>query len=405
MTRLINPNLRFLTDQFNAGTRGVILEGSSRSGKTWSSIDFLIWLCSEKLEGATIHIIKESFASFKTTLYEDFDRRLPAFGLPSPTQGKKEIKSFFLLGNRINLVGADKITEGSGSDIFYINEAMPIAQNIFDSFEQRCRRFWWMDYNPTQTHHWIYNSVEPRPDVELLRTTFLDNPYISKHEKDKILSYEPTHPEDREIQKVEDRRPHPVNCKNGTADAYNWNVYGLGLRTAPEGLIFQYVNYIDEFPEEGIDRILWGLDFGYTNSPTALVKVGANLKTRDLYLEKKIYTPIDNSGDLVKAIQAVTPWEESGFRIWADSADPGMIAKIQQAGIKAYGVKKFPGSIKYGIDTLKDFRLNIVDCPEWRTEQENYKFKEIQGIRLNEPVDDFNHLWDASRYAVQMEIK
>lgn len=312
------------------------------------------------------------------------------------------------MGNRINLVGADKVVEGSGSDYFYINEALPVAKDIFDSFEQRCRGFWWMDYNPSVTHHWIYNTLENRPDVSLLRSTFLDNPYITDQERNKILSYEPWDPRDRDLP-VKDRRPHPVNTRIGTADEYKWNVYGLGLRSAPEGIVFQYVTWIDQFPTEGIDRVLYGLDFGYTNSPSAFARVGVDMKQRRLYLEKKFYAPVDNDFDLSKLIEhslkTDIPEDVSPPVIWADSADPGMIAKLQRRGIKVYGVKKFPGSIKYGIDTLKGFSIFIVDCPEFRTEQENYKYKQINGIRLNEPIDDFNHLWDAVRYPVMTEIK
>jgi hypothetical protein len=102
-----NKNLRFLYDSLQAGKRGVLLEGSSRSGKTWDSIDFIIYLCASVETKATINIIKESYNSFKTTLYDDFNRRLPDYGLKSPFADRRDVSTFKLFGNKINLLGAD----------------------------------------------------------------------------------------------------------------------------------------------------------------------------------------------------------------------------------------------------------------------------------------------------------
>jgi hypothetical protein len=116
---------------------------------------------------------------------------------------------------------------GVSCDYFYMNEVLDIARSAFDASEQRCRKFWWADYNPKYTEHWMYDNVIPRPDVSYLKTTFLDNPHISQTELNKILSYEPTHPEDRHLAE-ELRRPHPTNITNGTADKFNWAVFGCG---------------------------------------------------------------------------------------------------------------------------------------------------------------------------------
>lgn len=370
-------------------------------------MDFIIYLSSVVEDKATLHILKETYNSFKTTLFEDFDRRFPHYGLPSPSANVQELHTFKIYGLKVNLLGADSVSKvhGSGSDYVYVNEAITGVSNpIFDQLEQRCRKFWWMDYNPSVTQHWIYDKLENRSDVSLLRTTFLDNPHISEPEKRKILSYEPWHPEDRHLPiesndpKVKVRRPHPTNIKEGTADEYNWNVYGLGLRSAPEGLVFQNVHWIDEFPKE-IEKVFFGLDFGFTNDPTALVKCGVH--GNNLFLEARHYEPTSSSNDL----RSVLDRELDDFHAWADSSEPGMISDMRRARKKVFGAKKFPGSIKYGIDLLKRFKIHIVDSPPFRKEQENYKYRVIQGIKLNEPEDKFNHLWDATRYACIMEIR
>lgn len=399
MAKVINPNLRHLTKCYNEGVRGAILEGSSRSGKTWSSLDFLIWLCAKKLNGETIHIIKETYNSFKTTLFEDFDRRFPDYGIASPSANRQEVKRFYLFGNTINLIGADTDSKvhGSGSKIFYINEALPVSQSIFDQYEMRNRGFWWMDYNPSVSKHWIFDKVEKRPDVRLLRTTFLDNPHVSKQEKDKILSYEPTHPDDRDKPEPE-RRPHPTNIENGTADAYNWNVYGLGLRSAPEGLVFQNVTYLQAFPMD-CERVFYGLDFGYTNDPTALVKIGVH--GRNLFSELLHYEPTPNADLLHRAIAH----HIENSHAWADSSERGMISSMRKAKLKVFAAKKFQGSIKFGIDLMKRYKIHIVENEFARSEQENYKYRKVAGITLNEPEDKNNHFWDAFRYGCLMELK
>ena len=384
MKRIINPNLTYLHKSLKSAKRGVILSGSSRSGKTWSSIDFIIYLCSTVETGATINIIKETYNSFKTTLYDDFNRRMPDFGLQSPFQSRQEVTTFRLFGNKINLLGADNPSKfhGASCDYFYINEALDVQQDVFDQLEMRCRKFWWVDFNPKFTDHWIYDKIEPREDVGYLSTTFHDNPNVSPAEKRKILSYEPTE----------------ANIRQGTADDYMWNVYGLGLRSAPEGLIFQHVTWLDKFPEN-IEKLYYGCDFGYTQDPTALVKLGVD--GDKLYLQKLFYKPTPSSNELIPVFKQLVP--ESN--VWCDSSDPGMIGDLRRAGLKVFAVNKFAGSINYGISLLKKFKIHIVDCPEWRKEQSNYRWREVRGIKLDEPLDENNHLWDSARYAAISNLR
>jgi phage terminase large subunit len=186
---IINPNLLQSTKAFNSGKSGIVQEGSSRSGKTWADIDFFVWLCSNVESGATINIIKETYKSFKTTLYDDFNRRLPMYGIQSPFADKQEVNQFRLFENKINLLGADSesVYHGVSCDYFWINEALDVSQQVFDQSEQRCRKFWIMDYNPKVTEHWVYDRVTNRDDIIFLKTTLLDNPYVTPMEKRKIL--------------------------------------------------------------------------------------------------------------------------------------------------------------------------------------------------------------------------
>lgn len=408
--RVINPNLKFLHKSLKEGKTGAILEGSSRSGKTWSSVDFIVYLCSTIETGATINIIKETYNSFKTTLYEDFNRRLPMYGIKSPFSDKQEVAQFKLFGNQINLLGADKESKfhGAGCDYFYVNEALDVSNAIFDQAEQRCRKFWWMDYNPKATEHWIFNKVCNRAGVSFLKTTFLDNPFVSANEKRKILSYEPTHPEDRHLP-VDKRRPHPINIAQGTADDYMWNVYGLGLRSAPEGLIFPNVEWIDKFPEN-LEKIYYGSDIGQTESPSTVAKVGIDklatvASPGNMYIECLAHEPTPSTNDYIRLLNTCV---QKNTVVWADSAEPGYISAARQAGMQVLGVNKFPGSIMYGIGIMKNYKIHLVKNQHYQAflkEQTNYKKREVNGIKLDEPIDDHNHIWDGARYAVMSNIR
>lgn len=386
MMKRKNPNLIQLQKSFRGGKSGVILEGSSRSGKTWSGVDFIIWLCAS-YTGLTINIIRETYNSFKTTLYDDFNRRFSMFCLPGPAVNIKEVATFWLFGNKINFLGADKAAkfEGATCDFAWFNEMLDIHNEIFDQQEQRCRRFWWGDYNPKASDHWLFRKVCNRPDVDFLHTTFDDNPHISRSERRKILSYNPNNDE---------------NIKNGTADDYMWSVYGLGLRAAPEGLVFSNYQWVESLPED-VHKVMFGLDLGYTNSPAALMEVRVN--GRDLFIKKHIYYPFESAISIAPYLDKAI--SNKSQHIWVDSADPIFIAQLRQLGFMAIAVKKSPGYKKHMIANLKSYRLHFVNDTDLRRELENYKYRTINGIRLDEPIDDYDHAIDAMIYATMHELR
>jgi len=380
--RKINPNYSHLIKSKLAGKRGAILEGSSRSGKTWSSIDFIIRLCARYETNCTINIIKETYNSFKTTLYDDFNARLPMFGLYSPFADVQEVATFKILGNKINLLGADKPSKfhGAGCDYFWINESLDVARDIFDQSEMRCRKFWWMDYNPKISRHYVYDAIAQRDDVAFLHTTWLNNPFISDTERNKILSYEPTE----------------KNVTQGTADTYKWKVYGLGERADDEATIFKNWNTFDKPPDE-YDFKVYGLDFGYTNDPTGVIEVIKH--GNNLYMTELLYETGLTNQDIAKKL---LPLIDKNTYIVADSAEPKSIKELQLAGLPVTPAVKGKDSIKHGIDRLNSYKLNLnKNSVNLLNEFRSYKWtKEKDGTIINVPVDKDNHLIDPARYAI-----
>jgi PBSX family phage terminase large subunit len=384
--RKINPNLKHLAKEHD-NYRGIVLEGSSRSGKTWSIIDFLVWYTSTVQTGITINIIKETYNGFKTTLFEDFKRRLPDYGIDNPFSNNiKDVPSFNLLGSKVNLIGADKPSKylGAGSDIFWINEAVHVQQEIFDQSEMRCRGFFILDYNPSFEDHYIYDSVTTRPDVSYLRTTFIHNPFISDQERNKILSYDPDNPD---------------NVKNGTADNYMWQVYGLGMRASPEGLIFKQWYEYKELPDTDLYK-MFAIDWGGTD-PNVLIEINADRKTKSIYIKEHVYQAELLNQDFIDIVKKVNP---ENNEVICDSARSDKIYEFTCAGINAFGSKKGKNSIVDGIDTIKEYRIYI-ECNSTNVKKEfnSYKWakEKISGKALNKPEDANNHTIDSLRYAMR----
>tara|TARA_R110002124_G_scaffold283449_2_gene459519 strand:- start:35348 stop:36673 length:1326 start_codon:yes stop_codon:yes gene_type:complete len=427
MSRRINPNFRYLVkscteqqyngDELTHGKRGLLLSGSSRSGKTIASIDFIILLCCRYETNCVINVVKETYNEFKTTLYNDFSNRLDAFGLKNPFQDAKEVSSFKIFNNKINFLGADKPSKfhGAQCDYLWLNEPLPIQKSIFDQAEMRCKKFWWMDMNPSVTEHWIFNNVLPRPDVGYLRTTYKDNPFVSIQERNKILGYEPYESGTYTVEgdsifyrgeEVTNKNQPPPNIDNieaGTADEYMWKVYGLGLKGAMQGQIFKHVTYIEEFPE--LDYT-FGLDLGFVNDPSALVKFAKEGK--NIYLELLIYHPIDTSEELHNTLEAVgvdkyTPitCDSSDRYISEKKGSVQMVRELFDRGWEISKVSKTKG-VMFWISKMKEYKIHIVKSDLYkyaRAEQQNYRFKEVNGIQINQPNDSFNHFWDSSRYS------
>ena len=212
------------------------------------------------------------------------------------------------------------------------------------------------------------------------------------------------------IDKKNQPPPHPINSIsfNGgkpTANEYRWKVYGLGIRGAMSGIIFENVIYDDKWPEE-MDFI-YGNDFGFTSDPNALVKDAEN-KT-DIYIQLLTYHPVETPTELNRLYEAIGI--DKSKIIIADSADKFVsgtkgvqefVYSMRLLGWNMRKVKKIK-TVMFHIERMKEKNIHIVkdDGNLWhkaRIEQENYVMQEIQGHQVNNPEDNNNHFWYAGRY-------
>lgn len=421
-----SKNYEFLKQSFDlqkydgeliiSGFKGVILEGGARSSKTWSVIYFILYICLFVEKECTINIIRETYNEFKTTLYLDLKKILNLFGLDNPFERAKDVQSFKIGKNQINFIGADqpKKVHGATSDYTYFNEMLPIPEIIFTNLIMRCSKFWIGDFNPSVTEHYVFNKVITRPDVGHLQTTFRDNPNVPLGQKIEILGFEPWLPGSYEVvnnvlmyngeEMTKDNYPppHPTNIDNGTADEFMWKVYGLGLRGAMKGVIFQNITYIPEFPDMGY---IHSNDFGFTTDPNALVKYAED--DRNIYIELRAYEPIENPEDLSDFMDALgverdlpLPCDSSDKYTGENKGTVEMVKGLKKLGWKAFKISKTK-SVMYHLVTMKKKKIHIVKnhlYMQAKKEAENYRMKEINGIAINQPIDKFNHMWDAARY-------
>lgn len=362
-----------------------VFEGGSRSSKTYSLIQFfIVYAISNWQRPNRIVIARKKSTWLSSTVWTDFKNILLEIGLYNVCRINNTLKTIQMYSTSFEFVGLDDVQRlhGLTTDIFWINEAMEASKDDFDQLEQRCARFSVLDYNPSAEEHWIYENVCPREDCFFDHSTMLDNPFIPANMRRKIESYEPTE----------------YNYSQGTADKRKWLIYGLGKRAKIEGLIFENYTVIKEIPI-WVKRRWYGLDFGYTNDPTACSENG--FLDNAIYIDEKFYRTNMLSTDIIKEFKRMPK-----LNIWSESADPRLIAEIYNAGFNIRPVNKYHGSVEAGIDFMKSKKIYITEGSiNAKKELDNYTYQQDKnGKWLNIPVDDFNHIIDEVRYCCMMEL-
>lgn len=366
----------------------VFNEGSSRSGKTFDTFDFLYDICAVGDRAYSVYVYRATLQDCKEKALGDFRKKLQLRGVydADAMTGEKILPEYRIGESVIRFRGLDKmdVKEGHDCDIVYFNEMLDgVSESQYKNITMRCTTMIIGDWNPKYTDHWVF-AMEGRPDTIFTKTTYKDNPFCPPSVRASIESYEPT----------------PENMAAGTADAFRWKVYGMGERAAQDGLVYPNVVWIDEFPDD-LEHTAFGIDFGFTNDPTAVVRVG--VRGRDLFLHERFYSPVDDPEVLYQVVAPILGAE--GYAI-ADSADryaknpEGMVRSLQMRGLSVIKAKKFPDSITTGISYMKNFRIHCVKTRNMRNEANTYVWDSVNGLAINKPVDKNNHLWDAARYVV-----
>ena len=403
----------------NKGEDKVIIcnEGGTRSSKTWDFWHFLVTFCDHNRNKENdIYVLRDTLINCRDFTLKEFVTCLKAIGIYNPDNYTAYPKPYYnLFGNNVYFRGLEDETdtEAYPSDILFFNESLEIRKSQFEGLKMRCRKLIVMDWNPKYTEHWCFD-MEGQPNVFFTHSTYLNNKHLQKSIINDIRSYEPWMPGSYEVinrqlifqgQLITNKNqppPHPDNVPNNTADEFRWKVYGLGLRGAMKGVIFPNVEYIKTFPDIAFT---YGIDFGFTADPSTVVKYAR--EGRNIYLELLLYQPIDNIDDMDATLTALGV--SKYVPITADSSDKyvsekkgavQMVRELFERGWEISKVSKTKG-VMYWITDMKGYKIHIIIndlVHHAKKEQENYRFKEINGIQINQPCDLHNHFWDGSRY-------
>ena len=372
------------------GNRFIIQQGGSSSSKTYSTLQFLVIWALKSDQSKLVSIVAESIPHLRRGAYRDFLKIIMEAGLYKEINHNKSDFAYKLKNFHFEFFSADNDAKlrGARRDVLYINECNNITYDAFTQLEIRTRDKIFLDYNPT-SFFWANKKVmQPPNKYSFIKSTYKDN--IDHLTGEPLL-------EQSIIDAIESRKP--VYDSDGnliSGDEQFWKVYGLGETGQLEGVIFSNWQTVDSIPDDG-KWIAYGLDFGFTNDPTAIIKVV--YQGGELWIEEMSFDTGMTNPDIINKLKSigVGPLDD----IIADSSEPKSIAEIKRGGFRACrGVKKGPDSINNGIDILKRYRINIhKKSINLIDEFSNYQWmKTKDGDYLNKPIDSYNHGIDAVRY-------
>jgi len=356
--------------------RRALNEGGTYSSKTYSILQLLILIASHTKSKLLISIVSESLPHLRKGAIRDFFNILDESQDNNPKWNKTAHVYSFGKGV-IEFFGAnesDKI-RGPRRDILFINEANNIPWETARGLDIRTKKFTFADWNPVSEfwahEYWINES---------------ENAYIHSTYKDALKVVPP-----EVVENIESNKDKDPNW---------WNVYGLGKLGKIEGLVYPLFNTVKELPR---GDVFYGLDFGFSNHPSVLVKnvlIGDSIYSRELFHEVGLTNP-----DIVhKALELGV--RKNSDEIFADSAEPKSIEEISQMGLNIFGVKKGPGSVEFRHQKMRQYKqFWTEDSTKCIKEQRNFRYMEDKNGKL---TDKTTHIWshgmDARDYALMGKL-
>lgn len=288
---------------------------------------------------------------------------------------KSELKYRFSNGSYIEFFSADQPDKlrGARRDILFINECNNVNFEAYQQLAIRTKKFIYLDYNPT-SEFWVHTELMKDKDSDFIILTYKDNEAL-----------EPALV--REIEKARDKAKHSAYWNNW------WLVYGLGQVGSLEGVIFNNWIQISGLPKEA-ELLGYGMDFGFTNDPTALIAVyrydGA------VVLDELIYKTGLLNSDIIAEMKRLGV--DPRAVIYADSAEPKTIEEIRRSGFNIKPTVKGTDSINFGISIMQEQEMKVTARSiNLIKELRNYTWdKDKNGAKLNKPIDDWNHCFVGS---------
>lgn len=354
-----------------------IIQGGTSAGKTFS---MLIMLMDVALlnPGCLISIVTDTLPNLKRGAMRDFKNILRMTNRERYWKENKSDHIFrFYNGSVIEFFSCEDMGAlGARRDFLFVNEANRISFETFGQLEVRTNQRIWIDFNPVNKF-WAHDElIAKRDDVTFLKINYLDNDALNENI----------------VRSIEQRK--------GDGTSNWWRVYGLGEIGSLEGNVYSGWQRVDEIPE-GFVLKRYGVDFGFTNDPTAIIGIYEN-EEGTICLDQKLCRAKLLTPELCEYCATL---DDSLFV--CDNARPEIIAEMQRNGIRAIGSNKTPGEKmngkRYNIELVLRRKILYTSASK-ELEQEFLSYawrKKKSGETLDEPEDDNDHCMDAIAYGIR----
>lgn len=383
-----------------------VVKGSRASKKSkTAALWYAVWLNKKGYEKANLIVFRKTYRTIKDSCFTDLKWALNRIGalddwtitLSPLEMTRKSTGQKILFRGLDDPLKVTSITVEQGSLCWaWLEEAYEVMKeddfNILDeSIRGECPeplfKQWTITFNPWNERIWLKKRFfdTDDPDTLAITTNYMCNEWLD--DADKAV-----------FERMKQNNPR------------RYQVAGLGNWGIVDGLVYEnwkeeaFDHTSDKFKKEHPDLIsAFGLDFGYTNDPSALFCGLLDIKNKQLFVFDEMYQKGMSNKRIAETV------EEMGFkkeRITADSAEPKSIDELKGLGLRVQAAKKGKDSIQNGIQWIQDLEIIIHPrCVNFLTEISNYTWAEDKfGTKLNIPIDDFNHLMDAMRYALEKHI-
>lgn len=373
-----------------------VIKGSRASKKSKTTALRWIYLMM-KYDKSNLLVIRKTYRTLKDSCWTDLKwatRRLEVESLWSFKESPLEA-TYLPTGQKILFRGLDDPLKVTSITVDYgylcwawLEEAFEVnSEADFDTLDESIRgelppslwKQWVISFNPWNERHWLKKKFfdVSSPDILAQTTNYTCNEWLD--EADKRLF---------ENMKINNPR--------------RYNVAGLGNWGITEGLVYDnvHIDYRFELTDMVNYKTVCGMDFGYTNDPTAFFIGFLDEKNKALYIWDELYEKGLTNRMIYDRLVSMGYGKES---IVCDSAEPKSIAELRGYGLRAKAAVKGKDSISHGIQYIQGLTIYIHPrCVNFTTEIQNYTFdKDKFGNAINQPIDDFNHLMDAMRYALE----
>lgn len=378
---------------------------ASKKSKT-TALWYAVWLNKKGYENSNLVVFRKTYRTIKDSCFTDLKWALDRIGVLndwnitlSPLEmTRKSTGQKILFRGLDDVLKITSITVEKGTLCWaWLEEAYEVMKeddfNILDeSIRGECPaplfKQWTITFNPWNEHHWLkkrFFDAPPDPDILAITTNYMCNEWLDAAD---IKVFE-------DMKKRNPRR---------------YAVAGLGGWGIVDGLVYEnwkeqaFDHTSEEFRKEHPNLVsCFGLDFGYTNDPSTLFCGLLDLKGKRLFVFDEMYEKGLSNKRIAETVQKMGFGKE---RITADSAEPKSIDELKSLGLRVKAATKGKDSIKNGIQWIQDLEIIIHPrCVNFITEISNYTWDQDKfGNKLNVPIDDFNHLMDAMRYALEKYI-